>query len=60
MLQTTRAIVLRTIRHGDRGVVLKAFTEASGLRGYMVRTGGKGPSRMAALQPLARVELVVT
>jgi DNA repair protein RecO (recombination protein O) len=60
MLQTTRAIVLRTIRHGDRGVVLKAFTESSGLRGYMVRTGGKGPSRMAALQPLTRVELVVT
>jgi DNA repair protein RecO (recombination protein O) len=60
MLQTTRAIVLRTIRHGDRGLVLKAFTESSGLRGYMVRTGGKGPSRLAALQPLARVELVVT
>jgi DNA repair protein RecO (recombination protein O) len=60
MLQTTRAIVLRTIRHGDRGIVLKAFTEAFGLRSYMVRTGGKGPSRMAALQPLSRVELVVT
>ncbi|MCC7503441.1 MAG: DNA repair protein RecO [Flavobacteriales bacterium] len=60
MLQTTRAIVLRTIRHGDRGLVLKAFTESSGLRSYMVRTGGKGPSRMAALQALSRVELVVT
>ncbi|MBK8614154.1 MAG: DNA repair protein RecO [Flavobacteriales bacterium] len=60
MLQTTRAIVLRTIRHGDRGLVLKAFTESFGLRSYMVRTGGKGPSRMAALQALSRVELVVT
>jgi DNA repair protein RecO (recombination protein O) len=57
---TTRAIVLRTVRHGDRGLVLKAFTEQFGLRGYMVRTGGRGPSRQAALQPLNRVELVVT
>jgi len=59
-VHTTRAIVLRTIRHGDKGVVLKAFTESFGLRGYMVRTGAKGPARMAQLQPLARVELVVT
>lgn len=59
-VHTTRAIVLRTVRHGDKGVVLKAFTEAFGLRGYMLRTGGNGPSRLAALQPLNRVELVVT
>ncbi len=59
-VHTTRAIVLRTIRHSDKGVVLKAFTEAFGLRGYLVRTGAKGPVRMALLQPLARVELVVT
>lgn len=59
-VHTTRAIVLRTVRHGDRGVVLKAFTEAFGLRGYMLRAGGKGPSKVAVLQPLNRVELVVT
>lgn len=59
MLQTTRAIVLRTIRYGDKSVVLRAYTERSGLRSFMVRTGGKGPSRTAALQPLSRVELVV-
>lgn len=60
MLHTTRAIVLRTIRHGDRSVVLKAYTEAFGLRSYAVRAGGKGGIREALLRPLERLELVVT
>jgi DNA repair protein RecO (recombination protein O) len=59
MLHTTRAIVLKTIRHGDRTVVLKAFTEQFGLRSYMVRAGGKGGVANAALQALNRLELVV-
>jgi len=58
MPQTTRGIVLRTVRHGDRTVVLKAWTERFGLRAYLVRTGGKGATA-AALQPLNRLELVV-
>ncbi len=58
MLQTTRALVLRTIRHSDGILVLKAYTEAFGLRGYLVRSG-KGASRAALLQPLNRLELVV-
>lgn len=60
MLHTTRAVVLRTFRHGDRTVVLKALTEAFGLRSYMVRSGGKGGAAAAALQPLSRLELVVS
>lgn len=60
MLHTTRAIVLRAIKHGDRTVVLKAYTEQFGLRGYMVRSGGKGGVAPSALLPLTRVELVVT
>lgn len=59
MVQTTRAVVLRTIRHGDKSTVLRAYTERFGLRSYMVRTGTKSTSRVAALQPLSRVELVV-
>ena len=59
MLHTTRAIVLKTIRHGDRTVVLKAFTEDFGLRSYMVRAGGKSGVATAALQPLNRLEIVV-
>lgn len=60
MLHTTRAIVLRTFRHGDRTVVLKALTEGFGMRAYMVRAGGKGGAAAAALQPLSRLEMVVT
>ncbi len=59
MLITTRAIVLKTIRHGDSKVVLKAWTTHAGLRGYVVRAGGKRGSAMAALQALNRLELVV-
>ncbi len=60
MLSTTRAIVLRTFKHGDRSTVLKAYTEAFGARSYMVRAGGRSGARDAALQPLSRLELVVT
>jgi DNA repair protein RecO (recombination protein O) len=59
MLTTTRAVVLRTFKYGDRSTVLKAFTEAFGTRGYLVRSKGKNDRTAAALQPLARVELVV-
>lgn len=59
MLQTTKAVVLRAVKHADKSVVVRAYTERFGLRSYMVRTGTKGASRAAALQPLARVELVV-
>ncbi|MDQ3101277.1 MAG: DNA repair protein RecO [Bacteroidota bacterium] len=60
MLHTTRAIVLRTIRHGDSSVILKAFTQRSGLRSFVVRTGAKKGIRMAMLEPLNRLEMVVT
>ena len=59
MLRTTRAIVLKTIRYGDRTVVLKAWTEQFGARSYMVRTGAKRGVPAAALQALNRIELVV-
>ncbi len=59
MVLTTRAIVLRTIKHGDKSAVLRVFTERFGLRSYIVRTAAKGNARFAALQPLSRVELVV-
>lgn len=60
MLHTTRAVVLRTFKHSDKGTVLKAYTEAFGIRSYMVRTGARKDGREAALQPLSRLELVVT
>ncbi|MBS1583091.1 MAG: DNA repair protein RecO [Bacteroidetes bacterium] len=60
MLSTTRAVVLRTFKHGDRGTVLKAYTEAFGARSYFVRGGGRKSPVAALLQPLNRLELVVT
>jgi DNA repair protein RecO (recombination protein O) len=60
MLHTTEAIVLKTIRHGDSSIVLKVFTERFGRRSYMVRLGRKKGTTMAMLQPLNRIELVVT
>ncbi|MBP8822760.1 MAG: recombination protein O N-terminal domain-containing protein [Flavobacteriales bacterium] len=60
MLHTTRAVVLRTFHHGDRSTVLKAYTETFGARSYMVRTGKRGTAPPALLQPLGRLELVVT
>lgn len=58
MLYTTRAFVLKTVRHGDSTVVLKAYTESLGLRSFLVRVGKKGGITQAALQPLNRIELV--
>lgn len=55
---TTRAIVLRTVPHRDKLVVLKVYTEAHGLRGYLVRNGGRGGMAPALHQPLNRLELV--
>jgi len=58
MLHTTRAIVLKTIRHGDSTVVLRAYTEALGVRSFLVRLGRRAGGTQAALQPLNRLELV--
>lgn len=59
MLHTTRAIALKTIRHGDNTIVLKALTEGLGTRSILVRTGRKGGVSAASLQPLNRLEVVV-
>ena len=57
MLQTTKAVVLRLIKYGDRSVVLNAYTEQFGARSYLLRPPAKG--KPIALGPLERVELVV-
>ncbi len=59
MLTTTRAIILRSVRHNDHLVVLTAHTEAFGTRSCMMRLSKKDRMRQAAAQPLARMELVV-
>lgn len=60
MLQTTRAVALRTFRHGDNSTVLKAYTERFGARTYLARTSKRGGVRPSHIRPLDRLELVVT
>lgn len=58
MLVTTRAIVLRVIRHGDSSAVLKLYTEHHGLRGYAVRIGGRSGIAPALVAPLQRLVVI--
>lgn len=58
MLQTSHAIVLKTIAHGDRTVILKAWTRHAGVRSYMVRISSKKGVAAGALQALNRLEIV--
>lgn len=60
MLHTTRAVVLRTFKHGDNAMILKAYTEAFGARTYHVRLSRRGSAKPALLQPLDRLEVVVS
>ena len=59
MIITSQGIVLNTVRYSDSSVIAKIYTEASGLRSFMVRTGkGKSASlTMSLLQPLTLVSL---
>lgn len=61
MLATTRGIVFHTIKYSDSTLIAKVYTEAFGLRSYLInaahskRSGTKG----RLLQPLALVEMSV-
>lgn len=59
MLHTTRAIVLRTIRHADRSTILQVYTEAFGLRSCFVRISRRRGLQGSLFQPLNRLELVM-
>lgn len=59
MIINTQGIVLSTIRYSDSSVIAKIYTESSGLRSFMIRTG-KGRNallKMSILQPLSLIEI---
>lgn len=61
MLITTKALVLSSLKYGDTGLIVKAFTEAEGLKSYWVRgalPSKKGRRKAACFLPLMLIEVV--
>lgn len=62
MIQTTKGIILRTVKYGETSLIVTIFTEIFGLQSYLVngvRTASKkGTPKAALLQPSAILELV--
>ncbi|PID93972.1 MAG: DNA repair protein RecO [Bacteroidetes bacterium] len=59
-LCTTRAIILRQIKYSESSLIIKAYTEQSGLQSYLLKGIRKrnGKTGMAVVQPMALVRLV--
>ncbi len=60
MVHVVEAIVLRAIKHSDNSVVLRTFTRQFGTRSYLLRLSRRNGSVGALLEPLNRLELVVS
>ena len=63
MTQSTRGIVIRTVRYGETSVIVNIYTELFGLQSYIVngvRTNSKkGHGKGNSFQPAAILDLVV-
>lgn len=59
MICDTQAIVLFTIPYGESGMVVRLFTEAFGVRAFLVQGMGspKAQRKRACLQPLNRISI---
>tara|TARA_R110002051_G_scaffold324308_1_gene420999 strand:- start:163 stop:882 length:720 start_codon:yes stop_codon:yes gene_type:complete len=58
---TTKAIVLSGLKYGDTSLIVKAFTEQSGLKTYLLKgvlASKKGKMKAAYFQPLMQLEVV--
>jgi DNA repair protein RecO (recombination protein O) len=62
MLHKTRGLVFRTIRYSDSSIIVHIFTEAFGLRSYLVpgARSKKAKIKASLFQPLALVEMNVS
>lgn len=61
MLITTRAIVFSALRYGEADLIVKCFTEKSGLKTYLLRgvlKSKKGKLKASLFQPLTQLEIV--
>ena len=61
MLHSTRGILFRRLKYGDTSLIVDIYTEALGLRSYLVSGSRKAKSRFPAslLQPMNMLDLVV-
>ena len=61
MLITTKAIVFSALKYGESDLIVKCFTEKSGLKTYLLRRilkSKKGKLKMSLFQPLTQLEIV--
>ncbi|MFI2741441.1 DNA repair protein RecO [Zhouia sp. PK063] len=61
MLVTTNAIVLSALKFGDTSLIVKCFTQSSGVKSYLLKgvlTSKKGKIKKAYFQPLMQLEIV--
>jgi len=60
MFTTTKGIVLKTYKFSESSIICKVYTEAFGIRSYIIRgVGGKKRQKSAHFQPLTVLDLVV-
>ncbi|WP_394974582.1 DNA repair protein RecO [uncultured Croceitalea sp.] len=60
MQVTTKAIVLTSLKYGDTSLIVKVFTQADGLKSYLLKgvlASKKGKLKAAYFQPLTQLEL---
>ncbi|MBI2730524.1 MAG: DNA repair protein RecO [Sphingobacteriales bacterium] len=62
-MQTTKAIILRTVKYGETSLVVTAYTELFGLQTYLINgvrsSSKKGSGRANLFQPGSILELIV-
>lgn len=61
MISKTSGIVFKTIKYSDNSLIVRVYTEAFGLRTYMIRgmNSKKSSARKGAFQPLSILDLLV-
>ena len=61
MIAQTKGVVIKTINHGESGLIVRIFTELFGMQSYLVKGIGSKNAKIksAFFQPLNLLELVV-
>jgi len=60
MIITTKAIVFSSLKYGDSDLIVKCFTQSSGLKTYLLRgvlKSKKGKLKVSYFQPLTLIEI---